>query len=57
MVNIKESKSFLATDNRMFSFSDDEWFEVDILGTPFGEKHANKILDLYNKDVNRFISI
>ena len=50
MVDIKESKSFLATDNRVFSFKgDDDWVEVDIIGTPFGETHTNKLIDLYNE--------
>jgi len=51
-VKMKESKSFLATDPRVFSFTEDdiqEWWEVDILGTLFGKLQTDKIIDKYNK--------
>jgi hypothetical protein len=48
MINVKESKSFLATDNRVFSFigEDDTWIEFDIIGTPCGKKYTNRLMKL-----------
>jgi hypothetical protein len=54
VIATKLSESQLATDPRVFAILDNEnplaitqWYEVDILGTPFGSDLADKIINLY----------
>lgn len=55
-VKTKESESFIATDPRVFSivnFDDYDasnlWYEVDILGTPYGNEITNNVVELFDK--------
>ena len=47
-IKTKESKSFIATDPRVFSFDNENWYEVDILGTSFGKEQTGKLVSMYN---------
>lgn len=49
LIEIRDSKSWLATDPRSFRFFDqeDEWWEVDILGTSLGLEQTRRLLALY----------
>lgn len=47
-IQVRKSKSFLATDERIFSIDGEEWFEVDILGTLCGTEISEKIEILYS---------
>lgn len=49
LIQIRRSGSWLADDDRCFSFDGKEWWEVDILGTPNGKKQEIEILKLYNE--------
>lgn len=56
LVKTKESESFIATDPRVFSvldFDDNDasqkWYEVDILGTPYGNEITADVVDLFDK--------
>jgi len=55
-VKTKESESFIATDPRVFSivnFNDYDapnlWYEVDILGTPYGNEITTRVVELFDK--------
>lgn len=55
-VKTKESESFIATDPRVFSivnFDDHDasilWYEVDILGTPYGNEITARVVELFDK--------
>lgn len=58
LVKTRESESFIATDPRVFSLNyqegkpnetDGSWYEVDILGTPYGKEITSYVLDLYKR--------
>ncbi len=57
LVKTRPSTSCLATDNRCFSFSDDKWWEVDLLGTFFGDEITEKVLSLFENNIKQTISI
>lgn len=50
IVDTKISENWLTTDGRVFRFWDfnpDEWWEVDILGTPYGAEITTKIVEIF----------
>jgi len=56
LIKTKESESFIATDPRVFSvvnFNNQDapilWYEVDILGTPYGNKITSQVVELFDK--------
>ena len=51
IVFTKESKSFIATDPRVFSFNNQDWYEADILGTPLGKEQTERLVQEY-KNIN-----
>lgn len=51
LINVDKSSSWLTTDGRKFSFiGEDEWWEVDILGTPFGHEQTELLTRLYEEN-------
>jgi hypothetical protein len=50
-IQVRESTSFLATDTRIFSIDGENWYEVDILGTTFGEEISCEIENLYSSSI------
>lgn len=48
LVNTKKSEYWLATDERVFTIDGEEWFEVDILGTMFGDEISETIKNMYH---------
>lgn len=56
LVKTKESESFIATDPRVFyivNFDNHDtpllWYEVDILGTPYGNEITTSVVELFDK--------
>jgi len=56
LVKTKPSVSFLSTDGRSFCIVEKdvsvetEWYEVDILGTPYGKDIADVVFQLYQRE-------
>lgn len=47
LVEIRNSSSWIATDERDFSFGDGDWWAVDLLGTTLGHSITDRTMCLY----------